>query len=345
MTDLDRPASFAAVDPDDALGDVEGAAAQWRAAAELDVPALPLDVVDAVVVAGMGGSGMAGDVAVSLARRRSDVPIFVHRGYGLPAWAGAATLVVGVSYSGGTEETLSAVEDGVARGCPCAVVASGGPLGELADARGLPWIVVPPGGMPRHSLGWLAVPLLKALELDDGLDEALEVLAAGAQRWGRDVPLAENAAKQLGARIAASQGVALYGDDGLSGVAARRLRAQLNENAKLPARDAAMPEGCHNEVMAWEGAPPRRDGVVWLRDGGGEHPGIGRRVEVLRGLLDPVAAWQAEVHSSGTAALARLASLLVQVDLVSVYAALALDRDPTPIASIRALKAALAATT
>lgn len=343
MTDLDRPAEYAAIDPDDALGDVEAAASQWRQAAAIDVPVLPLDSVAAVVLAGMGGSGMAGDVAATLARTRSDVPVVVHRGYGLPAWAGRSSLVVGVSYSGGTEETCSAVQEAIDRGCTTVVVGSGGALGELADAHGLSWIVVPGGGMPRHSLGWLAVPLLRALELDDGLDEALAVLERDAARWGRGVPTADNAPKQLGARIAAASSVAIYGDDDLAGLAARRLRAQLNENAKLPARDAVLPEACHNEVMAWEGTPAGTHGVVWCRDEQGEHTLLARRFTALRDVLAPRVAWQVEVAPSGRSPIARLASLLLQVDLASVYAALALDRDPTPIRSIAALKAALAA--
>jgi glucose/mannose-6-phosphate isomerase len=329
------------VDPEDALHDVEDTDGQWRAAADIADVRADLDGVDAVVVAGMGGSGIAGDVAAALAADRLDVPVVVHKAYGLPAWATARTLVAAVSHSGGTEETLSAAAEALDRRARLLAICSGGPLADLGEERSFPVVRVPAGGQPRHSLGWLAVPLLAALGLADGLGEAVDVLHRLGEAQGRDVPADRNPAKRLGALLAAGALPVAYGTAGLAGVAALRLRCQLNENAKLPALSAVVPELCHNDVVGWERDPAPDRGLVWLRDPAGEHARDARRAEILEGLLAPRVSWTATVRSAGGGPLARLASLLLQVDLASVYAAHARGVDPTPVASIDRLKSEL----
>jgi glucose/mannose-6-phosphate isomerase len=347
---LDAPQRFDAVDASDALGDVEGTALQWAAAAKVAVPALRLEAFDRVCVLGMGGSGITGDALAAVAAERLLMPVVTHKGYGLPVWAGRGTLVVVVSYSGDTEETLSGAQVAADRGCPMLTVASGGALTELADTHALAHIAIPGGGMPRHNLGWLLVPVLRALELDAGLDEAVALLEALAREWGRDVPTAANPAKALAALVAEGVMPVVYGGSPLTAVAAARAKAQFNENAKLPASHAAVPELCHNEVVGWEseeGDPASHlpagcsAGVIWLRDPAGEHHRTALRIQLLEPLLAPSVAWQRSHTASGTSSLARLASLLLFVDLVSVYTALARGVDPTPIASITRLKQAL----
>lgn len=338
---LDDLAAFAAVDTADALSDVEGYADQWRAAAVAEPGVAPLDFVDGLVIAGMGGSGIVGDVVATLAASVLDVPVLVRHGSTLPAWVGASVLVVAVSHSGSTEETVTVAREAAGRGCAGLVVCSGGALADVADDAGWPAVHVPAGGQPRHQIGWLAVPVLRALGLHGGLEEAIAVLADGTAALGRAVPSADNPAKHLAQRIAQQPVLpVVYGTDGLAGVAARRLVKQLAENAKLPALDGEVPELCHNAVVGWQGATLPW-GLVWLRDPAGENPRDARRCEVLPDLL-PGAGWSHTVTARGTTPLARLASLLHTVDLVSVYTALALDRDPTPITAIEHLKEALA---
>jgi glucose/mannose-6-phosphate isomerase len=341
VSQLDDAAHRGAVDPDDALADVEASAAQWRAAGEHAPAGVDLAGVGAIVVAGMGGSGIAGDVVAAVAAGRLAVPVVVHKRYGLPDWVGPRVLVCAVSHSGDTEETLSAVEEAHRRGARLCAVTSGGALGRLAHERALPVAIVPGGGQPRHALGWLAVPLLVALGLGDDLPEAVAVLEALVAEQGRSVPAAANPAKQLGARLASGALPVVYGTAGLAAVAALRLKCQLNENAKRPALAATVPELCHNDVVGWESGPPPERALVWLRDAAGEHPRDDRRAELLDELLAPQAAWRARLDARGSAPLARLASLLVQADLASVYAAHARGVDPTPVASIARLKAAL----
>lgn len=340
---LDEPHRFAEVDLLDALGEVEGTAAQWLRAQTSAGSRVDLRGLDAVLMAGMGGSGITGDLVAALAADRLDLPIAVHKGYGLPRWVGQRTLVVAVSYSGGTEETLSVVEEAVARGCRVLVISSGGELDRIATDHDLDRVTVPGGGMPRHSLGKLAVPVLVALGLDAGLDEATAAQSRLAAACGRGVPTAANPAKRLAVTIASGARVVAYGSAGLPAVAASRLKCQLNENAKLPAFFAVVPELCHNEIVGWQsGTPLAGDGIVWLRDPAGEHPQVTRRITVMDQLIAERVAWTAELTAFGHQPLARLASLFLMVDLVSVYTAIVLDRDPTPITSIDTLKRELA---
>ena len=343
--DLDAPELFGSVDRNDALRDVETTAQQWSEAAGLQPARLDLERYDNVVISGMGGSGIAGDVLWALSLQGYARPIVVHKGYGVPGFTGRRTLVVIFSHSGSTEEALSAFEEAGRRGAARLVVTSGGRLGEAAAAEAVD-IAMLPGGhrQPRHSLGFLLVPALVALGLDEGLDEAIQVLAETATALGRDVPVARNRAKQLALRL---NGVVplTWGGHGLGSVAAYRLKCQLNENAKLPAVHGELPEADHNDVVGWEqpSALTGATALVALRDPAGEHPRIARRFDITQALLGERLAWSADITARGNTALARAASLLLQADLVSVYTAIAADRDPTPIASIDHLKSELGA--
>lgn len=336
--DLDRADRFREVDPADALADVEDAAGQWSRAPR---PApLDLTATDAVVVTGVGGSGICADVVAAVASDRLELPVVVHKGYGLPAFVGSRSVVVAVSCSGDTEETLSAAEEAVRRGARLLVVAGGGQLGALGEAQGEPWVHVPRDSQPRHSLGSLAVPVLAALGLDEGLDEALAVQREVRELCGRQVPLAANPAKQLGTQIAQAGAAVVHGARPLAAVAAYRLKCQLNENAELPAFFGELPEVTHNEVVGWGEPHPLAKGAVLvvLRDPHGEHPRTARRVDLLSELVGERFAHVAELTAWGRGPLARLTSLLLLADLTSVYAAYALDRDPTPIRLIDRLK-------
>lgn len=345
--DLDRHWEFGEIDPADALGDLEASPGQWAAAGELDVRPLDLDGVEHVVLTGMGGSGIAADIVAELGAARSPVPLVVHKGYGLPAYVGARSLVAAVSCSGDTEETRLAAETALERGARVFAVARGGRLGELCHERGLPWARIVTTCPPRHSVGMLVVPVLSALGMAADLPEALKALESVVERCNREVPVHDNPAKQLALRLADGGVPVVYGGQGLGAVAAYRLKCQLNENAKLPAMFGSLPEAGHNEVVGWQepvpGVAGARGGLVLLRDPVGEHPPVGRILDAAAGLLAERFDWRWDLVAEGGAPLARLATLLLIGDFASVYAALALGRDPSPIVPIERLKAALGA--
>jgi glucose/mannose-6-phosphate isomerase len=334
---LDEPDGYRRVDRADALADVEAAPEQWSAARSLGPGRLNLDGVTAVVVTGMGGSGITGDVAAHVAMSRLAVPVLVHKGYGMPAFVGRRSLVIAVSYSGDTEETHSAFEAAQARGARVLAVTGGGAIAAACERDGIDHVRVPGGGQPRHALGWLVVPVLAALGLDAGVDEAIAVQREVVASCGRKVDTADNLAKRLGVQLAAGGPIAAYGGQGLGHLAAYRLKCQLNENAELPATHGEVPELNHNEIVGWQDEEAG-GGVVWLRDPAGEHPRVARRIALTEDILTGRAAWSAEVTARGHGPLARLASLLLFGDLASVYAAIARDVDPTPIANISRLK-------
>jgi glucose/mannose-6-phosphate isomerase len=344
---LDDPAALAAADPGGMLAAVAGAGDQARAAAEAARRAgLAGPRPDNVVVAGMGGSGVAGDVLAALAFGESPVPVLTAKGDRLPAFVGPGTLLVAVSYSGNTDETLAAVEQGLAAGAQLVAVASGGRLADLAEGRGAV-VQVEGGRMPRAALWSLAVPVLLAAEargvlapVAADLGAAAATLDAEAAGLGPAVPTADNPAKRAALRLLDRLPLA-WGTGQLGAVAATRFRTQCNENAKVTAVSAAVPEANHNEVMGLEGGLGRGRELVLLRDQAGEHERDGRRLAVVcqaLGITDPVTRLAGEGPPP-----VRLARLTAFADFATTYLGVARGVDPTPIRTLDQIKAAMAA--
>lgn len=312
----------------------------WGLAEAVPLPSGP---IRHVVILGMGGSAIGGDLLRALARDRLSVPVEVVRGYALPAWIGPGTLLAAVSYSGDTEETLSGFETALARGAAPLVLTSGGELGRRARERGLPLIQLPAGFPPRAALAYLFLPLVRVLErlglalLQPGeLTEATELLHALGDELGPDRPAAANPARAL-ARWLHDRLPVVYGTDGLPGPCAYRWKTQLEENAKVLAVAGLLPELDHNEVTGWAGDPlAGRCAAVFLRDAG-DHPRVARRVALTRAIVDR-AAESREVWSRGHGRLARLLSLVATGDWVSLYLAALRGVDPWPVETIEALK-------
>jgi len=292
-----------------------------------------------VIVAGMGGSAVTGDLVAALATARLTVPVTVWRGYGAPAFAGRESLVVAVSYSGSTEETLSALEAARERGAACAVVTSGGNLAELARRHGLPLVVVPGGLMPRLALGYLFFPLLAILE-SVGLSvapeaerqEGLAVLDA----MGRELAAeAESEASRLARRLLGRIPV-IYGS-ALTEAAAYRWKSDVEEHAKLLAFHGRLPEADHNEIEGWGDPAGAGFHAVFLRDPG-EDERDAARVRVTQELIRTRAGGVTDVWARGEGKLAHLLSLVYLGDWVSYELALLRAIDPWPVPAIEEVK-------
>src|SRR5207245_1081906 len=208
---LDDPGLFERTDVHRTRDALAGFPAQCRAALALRAaPAMSRPRPTLVVLVGMGGSAAGAELIAGCAAERLDVPIVVHRGYGLPPTAGKQTLVVASSYSGDTEEVLSAAEAALKRAVPMVALTAGGRLGALAASHGLPRVTLPEGLMPRMALGYLFFPALRILG-DVGLEvateaeiaEALHVVTALAAELGPARPGAQHQAKRLAPAIAA----------------------------------------------------------------------------------------------------------------------------------------------
>ena len=349
-TDLDDLNELSRLDSEDVLGAVERFADQCREGWEIGRGAggLPAaDGIDSIVVLGMGGSGVSGDVVQAIVEPRLPVPFRVIKSYGpLPEWVGRNTLVFAVSYSGSTEETVAALEEAHGRGTRAVTISSGGPLAEMAREYGLAHVAIPTGLQPRASLGYLTLPILAVLveiglvpEMQDEIDEAVEVLGELSSQCHRKRTRDENPAKQLAARIQGRIPV-VYGGHGVGATAAYRFKCDLNEYGKTPAFWNVIPELDHNEIVGWnqlDDVTKSNFVLVFLRDSA-EHERIGLRFSITRSLIETRAADVIEVESHGDGVIARLLSLILVTQLASIYVGLGYGIDPGPVEVIQKLK-------
>ncbi len=346
--DLDDIGAISALDKADLLGDTVAFDRQCREGLEVgrtvELKVNPSTVVN-IIVMGMGGSGISGDVSRVLFEDELKVPLFVNRHYDLPAFVGPGTLAIAVSYSGNTEETLSGLDAALERGAQILVVSSGGKISELAAENDLTLVTIPTGLQPRAALGYLSIPLAVVLErlgfvgdVGPAIEEAIDLLGREAERYGPTVPLVENPAKQLAVAFFDKMPV-VYGSEGITGLAAFRWRCQLNENAKVCGRWNMLPELDHNEICGWQELEElgRRAHLVFLRDRD-EHLQIMKRFEATRELIAGHFDGIEEFTSTGESKAARLLSLIYLGDFASIYLALLNGIDPSPVERIESLK-------
>jgi glucose/mannose-6-phosphate isomerase len=359
---LDDPDEIEAADPGGMLRQVASSAAQVRASLqatqETDLEGLlAAGRPRAIVVAGMGGSGIAGDVLAAVCGTGSPVQIVSVHDYQMPGWVSAPDLVIAVSCSGSTEETLAAADDAVRRGCRLmGVGGAGSPLAALAEQARAPFVPVRSAGMPRSTLWGLSVPLIGAAArfgLCDAGPEAHEAAAVAlegiSQRCRPDSDSFVNPAKELALELAGTMPM-IWGTSPLAGVAAYRFACQLNENAKYPAIHGVLPEANHNQVVAFDGPfAPQPDGagpaaplrLITLSDVR-EHPQVAKRREASVRLARERGIGVTELAAAGDHPLERLASLVQLIDYATVYLGIALGYDPSPITAIQELKASIA---
>jgi glucose/mannose-6-phosphate isomerase len=320
------------------------AAAAERAAGLSGLP--DADDVTSVVVLGMGGSGIAGDIVAAVAGPFIPVPVVVAKSYELPAFVGDGTLVFAVSFSGDTEETVEATSEAAVQGANVVVVSGGGELTRLAEAWGSPLVRVPDDiPQPRAAVGALAIPPLIALE-EVGLfpgarqwvEEAVRGLTARRDELAGGDPLVADLARRIGRTIPL-----IYGGGTLGAVAALRWKTQMNENAKVPAFWNAQPELCHNEIAGWgqHGDLTRQAITIVALRHDFEHPQVMRRFELVFAMVDEVVAGIVEVEARGDGQLAQLLDLILVGDLTSLHMALQEGIDPGPAPALDEIKTAL----
>ncbi|HKZ51582.1 MAG TPA: bifunctional phosphoglucose/phosphomannose isomerase [Dehalococcoidia bacterium] len=363
MHPLDDPGLYSLVDPADMLGRLRELPRQCREAWRRAQPfALSLDrrPVARVLVLGMGGSAIAGDMLAALVAGESPVPVLVLRGYDLPPGLNEDNLIIASSYSGETEETLSAFQQALATGAGKLAVTSGGRLEALARERSVPVFRIEHPGPPRAALGYSLMPLLAVarrfglLSLDDAdVEEAAAVMGWPQARAGRvekagllreidaATPAAENPAKALAERLLGRLPV-VYGAGFLSPVA-RRWKTQLNENSKVWSSWEELPEADHNAVVGYRlPEEVRRQAFVVLLHSSHLHPRTLLRYEATRELLQEAEVEHETIEAHGRGPLAQMLSLALYGDYVSYYLALLQGVDPTPVPAIEALKKQLA---
>jgi glucose/mannose-6-phosphate isomerase len=368
---LDDPAALEAADPARVLCQVALSATQVRVAAqtaaETDLGSvLSRSGPRSIVVTGMGGSGIAGELLSVVCGPSSATQVVTLHDYRLPRWVGPADLVIAVSCSGATEETLTTAKEALRRGCPLIGVGSApSPLALLANKAQAPFVPVQPSGMPRTTLWGLSVPLMviaDRLGVAEIPGAELEATVAELDRTSSlcrpDSESFVNPAKTLALELAGKLPM-IWGNSPLAGVVATRFATQLNENAKYPAVSGVLPEANHNQVVVFDGPFARQPAgralvldsmdptptmplhLVILRDGH-EHPQVTRRREVSAELAEQRGIDVTQLPARGETALERLASLIQLIDYATVYLGIAIGIDPGPIDVIGELKERIA---
>ncbi|MEB3298531.1 MAG: SIS domain-containing protein [Candidatus Sericytochromatia bacterium] len=329
-------------DPADMFGCVAGwgqrARKAWEAARQLaraDAPPRPARVV----LVGMGGSAISADVAVEFLSSRWSIPMFVHRGAGLPAWVGHETTVVALSYSGETGETLAAVRQAVERGAPLVALTCGGRMATWVAEAGGTVFPLQPGWQPRAAMGEILFTLLALLSAWGAPIEADPALEA-AEAFGEDLARGvreDHPALMLAERVAVAEPAwpIILGVSGTTAALAARWRGQFAENAKCLCASAVLPEATHNDLVPLALDRSRDSLLVALRDSG-EDPWLARQADAALEIAGrPIVTFRSNLSDS----LARLVEIILMGDLASVLLAWRRGVDPTPIEPLLALKA------
>jgi glucose/mannose-6-phosphate isomerase len=338
-----------AADPEDMLGRIKELPKQiqgaWQVTRAAQLPPAYGDVRNITVI-GMGGSAIGGDLAAALLADELKVPMSVHRDYGLPAFIGRDSLVIASSYSGNTEETLSAFEEARKRGAKVLALTTGGTLATQARAANYPVVTFSYKARPRATLGYSLGLVLGSLtrlglirDLSADIDAAIADLAKLEERVheGARTNDAKKLAIELHGRIIFAYGA------GVMGVMARRVKGQWNENAKNWSAYDVMSELNHNAVVGFPNPQIAREAItVLLLRSDRDNPRHKIRFDVTRELLDRASIQHKSLQFGGTNLLSEVLQMTLFTDYVSFYVALLNGADPSPNTAIDYLKDRLA---
>lgn len=349
MSRLDDISDLKLVDPGGMYQAIIGLPDQIQKAVDLgrrlEINSRDFAGIDNIILCGMGGSAIGGDLARTILTDKLSIPFIICRNYNLPAVAGKNSLVIGSSYSGNTEETLSAFCLAMAKGCQLAVLTTGGKLGEIAQKNNIPLVTLPSGLQPRAALGYSFVPLMllfgkiELSEYGEGdFQDLARFLEQGQAAFAIESDSAENRAKQLAMLLYGRIPVIYTGPD-LTDVVGTRIKGQICENAKMLAFNNQFPEFNHNELVGWKVLNSFRDylRVIILKDKD-DHPRVSARMDIVKNVIEKNGVDVFEVESRGDNRLQRLFSLIQLGDFLSFYLAVLNKVDPTPVEAIETLK-------
>jgi len=345
--ELDNVVTLRALDPNDMMGAISRFPEQcrdaWKTAQDFSLPD-DLRNAQQVAIVGMGGSAIGGDLMAALLRGRLSVPVKIVRDYTLPKWVNGDTLVFASSYSGNTEETLSAFQAARDRGAKLISVTSDGQLGQLSQAWHVPTLPVPDTGAPRAAVGYSLFYLMGALHklgyvtiTEEEVNEAFQILDDWNLKIRPDVPTPNNKAKQLAMALQGHMPI-VYGA-GLTVPVALRWKDEFNENAKSWSTFEALPEMNHNAVVGSECPHDIAEhlAAICLRTPD-DPPRIALRWDLTTAILRGRGLAVHEIMATGDNALAHLLGLVHLGDFTSLYLAYLNGKDPSEINAIKSLK-------
>lgn len=304
--------------------------------------------IQAVIIAGMGGSAIGGDLCRVLVLDDMPIPVAVVRNYQLPSWVQANTLVICSSYSGNTEETLSVFEQAQERQAQICGISTGGELTSRLVDGDYDVVTIPGGLQPRAALGYSFVPMLYLLkqcgllkiDFQDELSAAIKLLRKVRDTYASESE--DNRTYALARKIYRTLPI-LYGETEATSVIALRWKGQFCENAKMLAYHNDLPEMNHNEVVGWENNRGifKNLSVLWIQDKA-DQARVQHRQRITRELLKPLGLLQEVIQVDGSSRLERYLHLIHLGDWVSYWCARLHGTDPTPVEKISRLKAELA---
>ena len=314
-----------------------------RLAEKIEFPKSYLNPVS-IAVLGMGGSSIGGELLKDWLSDKISIPINICNDYWLPSHINGKSLVFAISYSGETEETLTAFIEAYKRKCRLFAITSGGHLKTFCEKLGIPYLLIPKGYAPRAALPYMFFPLAISIEklglfsrIKNELEETIQVMREISEENHVKKSFEQNLAKKLASELYGTIPI-IYGFRQYASVA-HRWKTQINENSKLICNYDVFPELNHNEAVGWE--TPRslakKFSIVLLRDPE-EPPEIRERIEITKKIAFKKAGKLLEVKARGNSKLARMFSLLQLGDLVSVYLAILQRKDPTPVKTIDKVK-------
>lgn len=298
--------------------------------------------IDSLIISGMGGSAISGDLIRNFLRGELKVPILVNRNYSLPAYAGKGTLVIVSSYSGNTEESLSVLKDALQRGCKIICVSTGGEITKVADQNKLPVIKLQPGMQPRYALGQSFFCLLRVIEHCGFIADQSAVISSIRDLWKKsgeeyasDKNIAFDYARQITGYIPLIYSAADFTD-----AAGYRFKCQLNENSKLHAFHNIIPELNHNEIVGWESFRQKDFHVKVINLLDKAYPEqLKKRFLITSGLISGVLQTDViNLESSQNSFKIRLFDLIYLTDWITYYLAVLRGFDPVEIENINLLK-------
>ena len=302
-----------------------------------------------IVVLGMGGSAISGDLLSDYLVDELSIPIVVIRGYDIPKFVDENSLVFAVSYSGNTEETLFALKRCLEAKARVIALTSGGKFAVLARENKFPVIKVPAGIQPRAAISYLFFPILKVLERigiakerHEETEETLDILQELSKEYDAKSPLKNNFAKKVAMSLYQHLPL-IYGSEGLLEAVAMRWKTQINENSKWPCFWNVFSELDHNEIVGYEieNSINRQVKIVYLQDKEGLLR-VEQRRGITRKIIEDKIAEFIVCPTRGKGKMARMFSLIFLGDLVSYYLAILNQVDPSPVACIEDLKKELA---
>jgi len=302
--------------------------------------------IDNIIISGMGGSAISGDVIKSYLRDKFDIPIYINREYDLPKWANKNTLVFSQSYSGNTEETLSAFKHAYQKKCKIIGISSGGKLQEYCEKRKLQHIKIPNGLAPRAAIAYLLFSCLLAMkkigllrnDIDLDIEESITLTKEIRDNNKKTIPEEKNLSKQIARKIFNST-PQIYGF-GIYAPIAKRWCNQFNENSKIIAGYDVIPESNHNDIVGWshDNEKSHNYSCILFRDDKIETIYLSKRLEFMKELLSEIVKNVIEIQVKGKKTLAKMLYFMYLGDFITCYLAILKNIDPTPVNAIEELK-------